>query len=131
MISAGSHSFYHNTNIKHNYVSTFYDSPPFLGTFSDNLIVQRQWKCFKYGTAYNVIFLGGVVRNSKQIYMISFLNWDSKGATYEMWEGLSYSKDHASRDMVGVEPSDGTVVDLLSLYASAPYADTSGNVGGV
>jgi len=48
-----------------------------------------------------------------------------------MWGGLSYSKDHASRDMVGFEPATGTVTDLFSLYATAPFEDVSSNVGGV
>jgi len=78
MISTGQSSFYQNSDIKLNFVNTFYDSPPFNSNpFSDNLIVQRQWQCFRYGTAYSLLFLGGVVRSSVNTYVISFLSWDS------------------------------------------------------
>lgn len=47
-----------------------------------------------------------------------------------MWEGLSFSQDHASRDMLGVYPSTGTYADLFSLYATAPFTDVSSNING-
>lgn len=42
-----------------------------------------------------------------------------------MWAGISYSKDHVNRDMVGIDFMFGKVYDLYSLYASAPYEDES------
>jgi hypothetical protein len=82
MVSAGSYTLYQNPSIKYNFVNTFYDSLYFNGTYSDNLIVQRQYQCFRYGKNYNLLFLGGVIHNSAKTYIISFLNWNSEQTTF-------------------------------------------------
>jgi len=46
------------------------------------------------------------------------------------WQGISFASDHAYRDMVGIVLNSGSITDLYSFYASAPYDDTSTNVGG-
>jgi hypothetical protein len=62
--------------------------------------------------------------------MIGLVTLNPNSQSFGAWQGISFSKDHAYRDMIGVVLNSGTVTDLYSLYASAPYADTSTNVGG-
>lgn len=47
-----------------------------------------------------------------------------------MWQGISFSKDKSNRDMLGVIPSTDTVLDLYSLYLSAPFDDLGVNIKG-
>lgn len=82
MISAGSYTLYRNSDIKYNFVHTFYDSLDFKGSYSDNLIVQRQYQCYRYGKNYDLVFLGGVIHNSAKTYIISFINWNSEKTTF-------------------------------------------------
>jgi hypothetical protein len=44
--------------------------------------------------------------------------------TLNMWGGISYSYDHANRDMF-CYATDGTSFDVLSLIAGPVYKDTA------
>ena len=46
------------------------------------------------------------------------------------WIGISFSKSHATRDMLAFILANSTIFDLYSLYYSAPYLDTSIHVNG-
>lgn len=46
-----------------------------------------------------------------------------------MWGGISYSSDHANRDMF-CYANDGTAFDAVSLVAGAVYKDVASNIGG-
>lgn len=58
-------------------MSTFYGSHPFAGNGSDNLLMQRQAVCLRQDNVYHLLFLGGVVRDNVNIYMIGFVSYDS------------------------------------------------------
>jgi len=51
--------------------------------------------------------------------------------TFAAWQGISFSKSHAFRDMMAFIPHTGTLYDMFSLLASAPYDDTSSNINGL
>lgn len=77
--------------------------------------------------------MGGVVRESSAIYIIALISYNNQnnfGNNFLMWAGVSFSKDKAGRDMVGIYPYSGDFDDLYSLYASAPFLDTSTNING-
>jgi|688.fasta_scaffold165958_2 hypothetical protein len=46
-----------------------------------------------------------------------------------MWGGISYSRDHASRDMFCYS-TDGSNFDAISLIAGPVYKDIATNIGG-
>ncbi len=46
-----------------------------------------------------------------------------------MWGGISYSMDHASRDMF-CYATDGSTFDAISLIAGPVYKDIATNIGG-
>lgn len=46
-----------------------------------------------------------------------------------MWGGISYSYDHANRDMFCFS-TDGTAFDAISLLVGPVYQDTAANIGG-
>ena len=46
------------------------------------------------------------------------------------WIGISFSRSHATRDMIAWVLANSTIFDLYSLYYSAPYLDTSIHVNG-
>lgn len=62
---------------------------------------------------------------------LSFLSTDGNAVSTEytlnMWGGMDYSSSHAGRDMIGYSAL-GYLYDLFSLYASAPFNDTSENI---
>jgi hypothetical protein len=64
---------------------------------------------------------------------LSFLSSDGqtvdKISKLNMWGGMGYSTSHAGRDMIGFSAL-GYLYDLYSLYASAPFNDTSENING-
>ena len=64
---------------------------------------------------------------------LSFLSSDGidvkTDTTLNMWGGMDYSTSHAGRDMIGFS-GYGFLYDLYSLYASAPFNDTSDNING-
>lgn len=64
------------------------------------------------------------------MYFIAVVNYHKSETDFLIWEGLSFSRDKVLRDMVGFYPSQGYCEDLFSLYASAPYLDTSANING-
>jgi hypothetical protein len=97
---------------------------------SDNLLMQRQYLCFPYNNIVNLLFLGGVTRDSQSTYFTALISYDVTNTSFLMWGGLSLAKDKVLRDMLGIYPSYGEAGDLLSLYAAAPYSDTSVNVNG-
>ena len=55
--------------------------------------------------------------------MISIFSYDINKDPFVMWGGLSFSKSHASRDMLSIEPSLETVRDGFSLYAAKLFED--------
>lgn len=113
--------------LKTNYINThvaYFDVP------SDNLLMQRQALCFKKGNFISLVFLGGVVRDSVSYYLVAFVTYDPHFNNFQTWTGLSFSRDKVRRDMVGVIPATAQVDDLYSIYAAAPFLDTSTNVNG-
>jgi hypothetical protein len=89
-------------------------------------------ECVVYQSNYvSLLFYGGVIRFSTQIMIFGFVNLAIDGTSFGSWQGLSFSQSHAFRDMVGFLPHSGTIYDLFSLVADAPYDDTSTNVGGI
>lgn len=103
--------------------------------------MQRYVQCYQYyvGSSYNfnLIFYGGVVRGGQDTMFIHFLSFLTKDLVtidnttkLNIWGALGFSKSHAARDMIGFSSGYGYTYDLYSLYASAPFNDTSLNVNG-
>jgi hypothetical protein len=108
---------------------------------TSGIFMQRYYQCYQYyfnaDYNYNLIFYGGVVRAGNNVMYIHFLSFLSKDATtvdtstkLNIWGGLGFSTSHASRDMVGFSSGYGYTYDLYSLYAAAPFNDTSLNING-
>jgi hypothetical protein len=96
-----------------------------------NLLMPRNFQCFIYNGYYATgLFYGGVYRSTTPIMMIALVTINLNSTIFGGWQGISFSSDHAYRDMIGVVLNSGSITDLFSLYASAPYDDTSTNVGG-
>lgn len=104
-------------------------------TNSDNLFMQRNYQCYQYYYQsvynYNLIFYGGTIRdgqNTMYFHVVSYL--PVTNINLNMWGGISYSKSHAGRDMLGFSSRNGLVYDLYSIYFAAPFADDNTvNVG--
>jgi hypothetical protein len=107
----------------------------------DGIFMQRYVQCYQYyvGSSYNfnLIFYGGVVRGGQDVMFIHFLSFLTKDLVnidnttkLNIWGALGFSKSHAARDMIGFSSGYGYTYDLYSLYASAPFNDTSLNVNG-
>ena len=62
--------------------------------------------------------------------MFALVTLNFKTSPFAAWQGISFAKDHAYRDMIGVVLNSGSITDLYSLYATAPKDDTSTDVGG-
>jgi hypothetical protein len=92
--------------------------------------MQRQAICYIYGNYVNLLFVGGVMRSGNSHYMAAFIAYEQSKKNFIQWVGLSFSKDKVRRDMLGVFPSTARFDDLYSIYASAPFKDTSINVNG-
>jgi hypothetical protein len=102
--------------------------------------MQRYVQCYQYYVGsdynYNLIFYGGVVRGGKDTMFINFLSFLSNGSNVDIsgnlniWGAVDFSTSHSSRDMVGFSSGYGYTYDMFSLYASAPFNDTSINVNG-
>lgn len=114
--------------MKSNYLSTYTIS---INVTTKNMILQRYYACFAYNNdLLAMIFYGGVYRFQTQLMVIGFVSISLTKTYFGAWHGLSYSEDHAFRDMMALIPHSGTLYDLKSLLAGAPYDDTSTNVGG-
>ena len=62
---------------------------------------------------------------------MAFVNiHNNQSSIFQLWQGISFSKDKSNRDMLGVIPSTDTVLDLYSLYLSAPFDDEGVNING-
>lgn len=140
MVAGPSQNLAINPNIKTVYFHTFRASTK-ASYFKTGLFMQRHFQCFQYYLNskynFNLIFYGGVVRGGQDVMFInfvSFLSQDGKtvdtNASLNIWGGLDYSTSHAGRDMVGFSSGFGYTYDLMSLYASAPFNDTSLNING-
>ena len=110
---------------------------------SDDLMMPRNPHCFEFyhlqQISINVVFYGGVIRGGNDTMFVSVLSffYDSaftaittSGVNLNGWIGFSFSKSHATRDMVAFILSNSTIFDLYSLYYSAPYLDESIHVEG-
>jgi hypothetical protein len=108
---------------------------------STGILMQRYYQCYQYYVNddynYNFIFYGGVVRAAQDVMFFSFLSFLTKDGTtvdtsalLNIWGGLSFSTSHAGRDMIGFSSGLGYTYDLYSLFAAAPYNDTSINING-
>jgi hypothetical protein len=89
-----------------------------------------QFICVVYQDIVNLVFLGVRYRDGSDVYMAAFVNYHLNKLNFNMWEGLSFSKNKVNRDMVGLIPALGEVQDLFSLYKTAPFLDTSENING-
>lgn len=105
------------------------------------ILMQRYYQCYQYYVNddynYNLIFYGGVVRGGQDVMYFHFLSYLSKDTTtvdtsglLNIWGGLSFSTSHAGRDMLGFSSGYGYTYDMYSLFAAAPYNDTSINING-
>ena len=47
-----------------------------------------------------------------------------------MWGCLSFSRSHASRDMICYSDAESSLYDMFSLYYTSPFLDTSKNING-
>jgi hypothetical protein len=122
-------TFYGSTTVKENYLSSLTIS---LNLSSSDMIMQRHAECFVYNAdIITGLFYGGVYRFGTQLMMFGVIAVSNSGTSFAGWTGISFSKNHAFRDMVGLVHHTGTITDLKSLIAGAPYADTSTNIGGV
>lgn len=74
--------------------------------------------------------MGGVFRGGKDVFIISFINYHLKKEEFLSWQALSFSNGKVNRDYLGVFASKAVVMDLFSLYKTAPFMDTSLNIGG-
>ena len=87
--------------------------------------------CFIDGGNYvTALFYSGYLRFSERIMVFSVVSFTLNNNTFAGWTGISFSSSHAFRDMMGFILHDGTIYDLYSLIASAPFDDTSSNIGG-
>jgi hypothetical protein len=78
----------------------------------------------------NHVFYGGVLRSGKYYLFIAILTYlQNTSQTLNMWGGISYSSDHANRDMF-CYASDGSSFDAVSLIAGPVYKDAASNIGG-
>jgi hypothetical protein len=76
------------------------------------------------------VFYGGAIRNNQNYMFFAVLSYISDSSRkLNMWGGISYSSDHASRDMF-CYANDGTNFDAISLVAGPVYKDTATNIGG-
>ena len=86
------------------------------------------------------MFYGGYVRSSNETMFVHVLSYMADqnnlpvavpaGMSFNGWIGVSFSELHASRDMIAFITSNGTVMDLFSLFYDAPYQDDSTNIQG-
>ena len=91
----------------------------------------RNFQCFIYSSYYATgVFYGGYYRSSTEMMMFALVTLNLNTSTFAGWQGISFASDHAYRDMVGIVLNSGSITDLYSFYATAPYEDTSTNVGG-
>lgn len=128
VISNSNTAFDGSTTSKINYMTSYAAAQNLTVT---NLLMPRYFQCYIYQAVYITgLFYGGVYRSSTPVMMFAFVTIHFNSTTFAAWQGLSYSKDHAYRDMVGVVLNSGSITDLYSFYASAPFDDTSTNVGG-
>lgn len=108
---------------------------------SDDLMAQRHPHCFEFYYEnyinYNIVFYGGVTRSGNEtmfFHVLSYFAHENKsvaiGSNLNGYIGISWSKDHAQRDMAAFITANSTIFDLLSLYYNAPYLDDSVNVKG-
>ena len=74
--------------------------------------------------------MGGIFRGGKDVFMISFINYHINKIEFLSWQALSLSSGKVNRDYLGIFPSKGITMDLFSLYKTAPFMDTSLNIGG-
>ena len=111
-------------------------------TASDNLFMQRNVACslFYYNQYYNynLMFYGGVVRDSNDTLFVTVLSYlvDANGSfpanvNLNVWIGITFSAyGHVGKDMIAFISDNYTTLDLHSIYYSAPFLDTSSNVKG-
>lgn len=111
-------------------------------TASDDLMMSRNPHCFEfYHNQYvsiNIVFYGGVIRGGNDTMFVHVLSYflDSNGALVTTnvnlngWIGFSFSKSHATRDMVAFVTANSTIFDMYSLFYSAPYLDNSIHITG-
>ncbi len=95
------------------------------------MITQRFYSCHIYNNdIVTLLFYGGVWRFSKKIIIFGSAIYSLSGTKFAGWSGITYSSSHAFRDMMAYLPHTGTIYDLYSVMADAPYSDTSTNIGG-
>lgn len=80
------------------------------------------------------VFLNSMMYQQQQRLFVALLilndNYTSRAS---LWAGISFSYSHIYRDMVTVgfyQVGAVNVTDSFSLFATAPFADTSVNIGG-
>ncbi len=83
------------------------------------------WQTFVNSIMYNcerLLFVG---------MLINYTPLNSSDAS-TFWAGISYSKSYVFRDMVTMQftPNSVVVRDCFSMFAAAPYEDTSTSIGG-
>lgn len=74
--------------------------------------------------------MGGVLREESDVFVISFINYHLQKEEFLSWQALSFSSGKVNRDYLGIFPSKAITMDLFSLYKTAPFMDTSSNIGG-
>jgi len=127
-LSNSNTSFSGSTTYKINYLTSYAAAQNLTVT---NLLMPRNFQCFIYNGVYATgLFYGGVYRSSTPVMMFALVTLAYNGTVFGAWQGISFSKDHAYRDMIGIVLNTGGISDLFSLYAAAPYEDTSTTIGG-
>ena len=89
-----------------------------------------------------MVFYGGAIRGGNDTMFVHVLSYflnssgslittaDNSSLNLNGWIGISFSRSHATRDMVAFILANSTIFDLYSLYYNAPYLDTSIHVNG-
>lgn len=81
------------------------------------------------------VFLNSIINQGQQVLFVAIIILNNNGATLptSLWAGLSFSYSHVYRDMVMIgfyQTGTVNITDSFSLFAHAPYADISSNIGG-
>lgn len=63
------------------------------------------------------------------MFMAALTYLNDASQSLSMWGGISYSYDHANRDMFCYS-TDGTAFDAVSLLVGPVYKDTASNILG-
>ena len=130
LVSNEERVFLNPDDYKSNYVNTF---PTHLNVPISSIIMPHNFQCVVYNSQIaTLIFYGGFYRISTPVMIYSLVTYSfDQTTTFGAWQGISFSKSHAFRDMMAVILNTGELIDLYSLIASAPYDDTSTNINGV